>query len=66
MRKKHSHPDQLSLFETPTESDSPPSNKEMSSIDRAMVRFEQNPNMNQEEYKRWIKHLIRCSLRSME
>ncbi len=62
MRKAEKNEDQLSLFE----SNEPPPAKKSSIVDFARARFEANPDMDQEEYKRWIKFLVNNSLRSME
>ena len=54
---------QLSLFEEiiePIEINKP------TVLDFVRARFELGPDMNQEEYKRWIKILINNSLRSMD
>jgi hypothetical protein len=53
---------QLSLFEN----NEPEPKKKPSVVDFARARFEQNPEMTQEEYKRWIKFLVNVSLKSMD
>ena len=64
MRKPQKNEAQLSLFEN---NEPLPSNKKPTTIvDFARARFEQNPDMDQEEYKRWIKFLIHTSLKSMD
>ena len=71
MRKKEKNTAQLSLFEeenTPEPSETPtPTLKPTSSVlDFARKRFEQNPNMDQEEYRRWIRFLVNASIKRME
>ena len=39
--------------------------KKPSVVDFVRARFEANPNMDPEEYKRWIKILINSSLKRM-
>jgi len=53
---------QLSLFET----NEPEVKRKPNLVDFARARFEQNPDMDQEEYKRWIRFLVNASLRSMD
>ena len=62
MRKHEKNEAQLSLFE----SNEPPPTKKPSIVDFARARFEQNPNMTQEEYKKWIKFLVTHSLRTLD
>jgi hypothetical protein len=66
-RRKEKDLRQLSLFESnepPPEILSNPK-KEPTVVDFVRARFEANPEMNQEEYKRWIKILVNSSLKRM-
>ncbi len=65
MRAKKIQPQevQLSLFEDTQE---PQPLSKPTVLDFVRARFEYGPDMNQEEYKRWIKILINNSLKSMD
>ncbi|NDF13931.1 hypothetical protein EB061_01220 [bacterium] len=60
---------QLSLFE-PTPQESPtfqtPPKKDATVLDFLKARFENGPEMSQEEYRRWIKVLVNRSLKRLE
>jgi hypothetical protein len=62
MKKKVKNEDQLSLFET----NEPEEIKKPNVVDFARARFDQNPEMTQEEYKRWITFLVNVSLKSID
>ena len=55
-------------FDTFTQTLVPPSlpKKPSSFVDFVRARFEANPDMDPEEYKRWIKILISSSLKRMD
>ncbi len=67
-RKKEVNKAQLSLFETnePHPLDEFFPKKEPTVLDFVKARFENGPEMTQEEYKRWIKILINNSLKSIK
>jgi hypothetical protein len=67
---KHKSTDaQLSLFEAfdPTPAPfEPRPRKDATVLDFLKARFENGPEMTQEEYKRWIKVLVNRSLKRLE
>lgn len=68
MRKQKSTDAQLSLFEAyepePAPFTAPVKNATV--LDFLKARFENGPEMTQEEYKRWIKVLVNRSLKRLE
>ena len=72
VKRKEKNDAQLSLFESneplPTLVPHPPTQtppKEPSVVDFVRAQFERNPDMTQEEYKRWIRILVQSSIRRM-
>ena len=70
MRKKATrfdYTDQLSLFDVNEKEHAPlrPSLRTVE-VERTEVTKEELPFKTQEEYRRWIKHLINKSLKSMD
>ena len=63
---------QLSLFESNDPVPTPAADKPVAPLKEPTVlelvraRFEYGPEMNQEDYRRWIKILISNSLKSMD
>ena len=62
VRKAHKNEAQLSLFEDYEVA----TIKEPTVLDFVRARFEHGPEMDHEEYKRWIKILINNSMKSMK
>lgn len=69
MRKRQSADAQLSLFEV-SKPDTTPFNttpkKDATVLDFLRSRFENGPEMTQEEYRRWIKVLVNRSLKRLD
>jgi len=67
VQRKRKDDTQLSLFEDnpSTKQKSVPSSL-TTAVDFVRARFEQNPDMTEEEYRRWIRVLVQSSIRRME
>lgn len=72
VQKKQQQHHQLSLFEPAAEEvidvqtpQPAPELPEPTVLEFVRARFENGPDMTQEEYKRWIRILVNCSIKRM-